>query len=196
MSRLYLRRIAVVSCLVSATASTAVGQVGRDSAAVAIRDAVRSYRQAHERAIVEELRQLVALPNVARNAEDIASNAALLRQMLERRGFTTQTLSVAGAPPAVYGSLAVHGATRTVVFYAHYDGQPVTPGDWKTPAWTPVLRAGTIEAGAADVAWDALPDTIPGQYRLYGRATSDDKAPSSPSSRVSMRCGPRACRPR
>jgi hypothetical protein len=135
MSRLHLRRIAVTACLVVTSVSTTDGQPGR-SPALAIRDAVRSYRQAHERTIVEELRQLVALPNVARNAEDIASNAALLRQMLERRGFTTQTLSVAGAPPAVYGSLTVPGATRTVVFYAHYDGQPVTPGDWKTPAWT------------------------------------------------------------
>ena len=126
-----------------------------------VRDRVAPIAQAHEPAILEELRQLVALPNVARDAEDIASNAALLRQMLERRGFTTQTLTVPDAPPAVYGSLDVPGATRTVVFYAHYDGQPVTPADWATPAWAPVLRGGTLEAGAAEVPWDALPPRIP-----------------------------------
>lgn len=48
----------------------------------------------------------------------------------------------------MYGHLIVPGATRTAVFYAHYDGQPVSPADWSTPAWTPVLRSGTLEAGA------------------------------------------------
>ena len=97
--------------------------------------------------------------------------------MLERRGFTTQLLSVSDTPPAVYGSLSVPGATRTVVFYAHYDGQPVTPADWTTPAWSPVLRSGTLEAGASEVPWSALPARISGEYRLYGRSTSDDKGP-------------------
>ena len=142
-----------------------------------MRERIRAYRQSKERLILEELRQLVALPNIARDSEAIAKNAALLRQMLERRGFTTQALTVAGAPPAVYGSLAVPGATRTIVFYAHYDGQPVTPADWKTPAWAPVLRSGAMEAGAAEVPWDTVPAVIPGEYRLYGRSASDDKGP-------------------
>ena len=145
--------------------------------AVVVRDQVRAHRQQHEHEILRELRDLVALPNVASNGADIARNAAMLRQMLERRGFTTQLLTVPDAPPAVYGSLTVPGATRTIVFYAHYDGQPVAPADWKTPAWAPVLRSGTLEAGAAEVSWDALPSRIPGEYRIYGRSTSDDKGP-------------------
>ena len=40
-----------------------------------------------------------------------------------------------------------------------------------------MLRAGTIEAGAAEVPWDSVPASVPGEYRLYGRATSDDKGP-------------------
>ena len=82
--------------------------------------------------------------------------------MLERRGFTTQVLTVEGAPPAVYGSLTVPNATRTVVFYAHFDGQPVVASEWVTPAWSPVLREGTLEAGAAVVPWTSLPSRIPG----------------------------------
>ena len=96
--------------------------------AVSVREQVRAHRQQHEHEILRELRDLVALPNVASNGADIARNAAMLRQMLERRGFTTQVLTVPDAPPAVYGSLTVPGATRTVVFYAHYDGQPVDAG--------------------------------------------------------------------
>jgi acetylornithine deacetylase/succinyl-diaminopimelate desuccinylase-like protein len=42
-----------------------------------------------------------------------------------------------------------------VVFYAHYDGQPLDPKEWSTPPWQPVLREG----------------------RIYARSASDDKAP-------------------
>lgn len=143
----------------------------------ALRSHVRAHRQQHEAAILTELRDLLALPNVASSREDIARNAALLQQMLGRRGMQTRLLTVDNAPPAVFGSLERPGATRTVVFYAHYDGQPVNPAQWATPPWTPTLRAGTLEAGAAEIAWDRLPTPVPGEYRIYGRSASDDKGP-------------------
>ncbi|MBA2354660.1 MAG: M20/M25/M40 family metallo-hydrolase [Acidobacteria bacterium] len=143
----------------------------------ALRARLRTYRQEHEAEVLRELRDLVALPNLARDAPGIAANAARLEEMLGRRGLQTRLLETADSPPAVYGHLVVPGATRTVVFYAHYDGQPVSPGDWSTPAWTPVLRSGTLEAGAPVVPWDRLATPIPGEHRLYGRSTSDDKGP-------------------
>ncbi len=177
MSRLRLLLFSACTALAVVSAGpVASGQPGSPPA-VSVREQVRAHRQQHEHEILRELRDLVALPNVASNAEDIARNAAALRQMLERRGFTTQVLAVPDAPPAVYGSLTVPGATRTVVFYAHYDGQPVAPADWKTPAWAPVLRSGTLESGASEVPWDALPSRLSGEYRMYGRSTSDDKGP-------------------
>jgi hypothetical protein len=42
----------------------------------------------------------------------------------QRRGVTTQLLEYEGTPPVVYGELKKDGATRTVLFYAHYDGSP------------------------------------------------------------------------
>jgi acetylornithine deacetylase/succinyl-diaminopimelate desuccinylase-like protein len=170
-------RAAAVTALFVATSVLLTAAPPAHQQSVDIRHRIRAYRQAHERGILEELRQLVALPNVASDADGVAKNVAALRQMLERRGFAAQALTVPGAPPAVYGSLMVAGAARTVVFYAHYDGQPVTPADWTTAAWAPVLRAGAMEAGAAEVPWDAVPAAIPGEYRLYGRSASDDKGP-------------------
>ena len=47
--------------------------------------------------------------------------------ILEKRGVKTQYLEVPGAPPVIYGEIPAANATRTVIFYAHYDGQPLDP---------------------------------------------------------------------
>ena len=44
-----------------------------------------------------------------------------------------------------YGERLVPGATRTILFYIHFDGQPVDKAGWKQPdPWTPIIRAGTL----------------------------------------------------
>jgi acetylornithine deacetylase/succinyl-diaminopimelate desuccinylase-like protein len=89
----------------------------------------------------------------------------------------------AGVPPLVYGELRVPGARHTLVLYAHYDGQPVDPAEWHSPPWQPVLRTGPLPASPRDVDLAALADTaagpgpLDGEWRLFGRAASDDKAP-------------------
>jgi len=77
-------------------------------------------------------------------------------------------------PPIVHGALDTPGAKRTVVFYAHYDGQPVKLADWATPPFEPVLRAGTLDAPIVQPPADGRFDP---EWRLCGRAASDDKAP-------------------
>src|SRR5690606_31769986 len=111
------------------------------------------------------------LPNIRRNAE-------LLVQMLERRGVRARLLELdGGVPPAVYGELTTPGATRTVVLYAHYDGQPVDQRNWATPAWEPTLRAGRLEDDARVVPWTEARAPLPDEWRIYGRSASDDKSP-------------------
>jgi acetylornithine deacetylase/succinyl-diaminopimelate desuccinylase-like protein len=141
-----------------------------------LREAVRSWRSAHETAVVRELADFVALPNLASDADGIRRNAEHARALLERRGVATRLLESPGSPPAVYGELKVPGARRTVMVYAHYDGQPVDPSSWTTPPWTPTLRTGTLDDGAAVVDL-ASPGAIGPEWRLYGRSASDDKAP-------------------
>jgi len=140
--------------------------------------AARDWVAGHEAAIVQELRELVALPNVADNHDDIRRNAELLVRMLERRGIAARILETPGAPVSVYGERKTRGAKKTLLFYAHFDGQPVGPLErWATPAFEPTLRAGRLEDGAPVVRWEDAKYPLPDDWRIYARAASDDKAP-------------------
>ena len=112
-----------------------------------IREKVRAWRAAHEREIVGELSDLLALPNVATRVADIERNADRLTEMLQRRGFEVRRLSAGpGTPPALLGDLRVPGAKRTIVFYAHYDGQPVGQKGWLSDPFKPVTAHEVLAA--------------------------------------------------
>ncbi|HBL29537.1 MAG TPA: peptidase M20 [Acidobacteria bacterium] len=142
-----------------------------------LRSQVRAWRTAHEKEIVRALVDLTALPNVAVHRDDIERNADHLIALFRQRGIEARKLTAGEAPPAVYGELRVPGATRTVVFYAHYDGQPADPADWGgADPWTPVLRTGPLSAGGREVDLATAPALDP-EWRLYARSASDDKGP-------------------
>ncbi len=137
-----------------------------------------SHAAAHEQSIVAELRELLALPNVATSDRDIRRNAELLVKMLEKRGINGRVLENPSGPVAVYGELSTPGATRTLLFYAHFDGQPPGPeAVWKSPPFEPTLRAGRAEDGASAIAWADAAHPLPDEARIYARSSSDDKGP-------------------
>ena len=51
---------------------------------------VTAWRQAHEAEILRDFAELLALPNVASDAENIRRNAEFIRGQLERRGARTE----------------------------------------------------------------------------------------------------------
>jgi acetylornithine deacetylase/succinyl-diaminopimelate desuccinylase-like protein len=143
-----------------------------------VRDRVREYRKAHEREIVGELSGLLAIPNVASNIQDIRRNADHLMEMLRRRGFEARLLEGGeGSRPAVLGELRSPGAQRTIVFYAHYDGQPVDPTKWLSDPWKPVLRTGPPVEGVREVDLASVEGTLDPEWRIFARSASDDKSP-------------------
>ncbi|HVG18739.1 MAG TPA: M20/M25/M40 family metallo-hydrolase [Blastocatellia bacterium] len=137
---------------------------------------VREYRKAHEAEIIGELADLLSIPNVASDAANIRLNAEKLLGMMSRRGIESRLLEGAG-PPAVFGELKVAGATRTVAFYAHYDGQPVDAPKWASEPFKPVLRDGPLESGGRVIAFPKRGEKFGPEWRLYARSASDDKAP-------------------
>lgn len=140
--------------------------------------AAREYRQTHEHEIFAEYARLLAIPNVASDRANIGRNAQLISGMLARRGVRTRLLEVPDAPPVVYGEIITPGATRTLIFYAHYDGQPVEPAKWAGgDPFKPVLRSASLEAGGRDIPVPSAGARFDPEWRLYARSTGDDKAP-------------------
>ena len=86
---------------------------------------------AHEQQILKEFTDLLSIPNVASDTSNIQRNADALVEMLERSHVAAKLLLAPGANPVVYGEIKTPGAKHTIVFYAHYDGQPVTPDEWE-----------------------------------------------------------------
>jgi acetylornithine deacetylase/succinyl-diaminopimelate desuccinylase-like protein len=140
---------------------------------------VREYRRANEGRILREFVSLLSIPNVASDAEGIRRNAARLVEMMDARGLKPRLLeaSTPNAPPAVFGEWRARGATRTVVLYAHYDGQPTDPKKWTgTLPWEPALRSAPFEKGGTILPMPAEGAGVNPEWRLYARSASDDKA--------------------
>ena len=143
---------------------------------------VRNYRARNEDRIIRELTEFLAIPNVASDTENIQKNAAHLVEMLEARGIETHLLPISGRGPVVFGKLMSPEAKRTVIFYAHYDGQPVDPVAWTDgKPFEPVLRSDSLEAGGKRIAFPENSAQNPAAYnenwRIYARSSSDDKSP-------------------
>jgi acetylornithine deacetylase/succinyl-diaminopimelate desuccinylase-like protein len=111
-----------------------------------------SYLEKNLDTSIQELSKLVAQPSVGAQNWGLKECAALVGQMLEKRGFTIQILDTDGAP-VVYGERKGAG-NKTLLFYNHYDVQPPEPLElWESPPFEPEVRDG----------------------KLYGRGVSDDK---------------------
>lgn len=152
-----------------AVLSVAAGlAAAQDRSPKAVRDVVREYRQQHEADIVRGYVQLLSLPNVASDTANIRLNADVISKLLEQRGFHTQALNVPGAPPVVYGELSTRGANHTLLFYAHYDGQPVDKAQWASDPWQPVLRDGPVDGKV--IPLESLQGTLNPEWRIYARS--------------------------
>jgi acetylornithine deacetylase/succinyl-diaminopimelate desuccinylase-like protein len=143
-----------------------------------LRSRVDAYRSAHDVEIVRELSDFLAIRNLASDSVNIRRNAQHILGMMAKRGIEGRLLeSPAGGPPVVFGELRTPGATRTVVLYAHYDGQPVDTTQWLTQPWSPVLRDKLHNDGGRIIELPSTPGTVQGEWRLYGRSAGDDKSP-------------------
>ncbi len=168
-----------VCALGFAQIALAVAANAADSANAAA--AARAYRTSAEAEILSEFSDLLTIPNLAATPDGLRKNAEWISRALQRRGITTRLLEHPGAPPVVYGERRAPNATaatRTVVFYAHYDGQPVEPENWTFgDPFRPVLTDRALDAGGTQIHFPKPGEQVAPEARIYGRSAGDDKAP-------------------
>ncbi len=131
------------------------------------RSAIEGWVASHRGEILDELIAFLSLPNSAIDIEAMRANADHLAAMLKRRGLRVSYLETGKSGPYIRAELDPEGApagapVTTVLFYCHYDGQPVDATRWTVGSpFEPTLR------GKADDP----------EARLYARSSSDDKSP-------------------
>lgn len=159
-----------------------------DTDAVNLSQAALQYSKAHNDAYVKDLQKLVSFPTIsalgAKHTADFTKAVKWLRTRITRAGLQHVQLlpTPAGQPrcvvmictqspqpllPSLYADWLHAADAPTILIYAHYDVQPVTPLDaWTTPPFNPVIRDGY----------------------LFGRGASDCKAGTLQA--IHVRCWP------
>lgn len=115
------------------------------------------YLEQNQARHLDQLKALMRIPSLSgdsRNKPDIRDAANWVRERFQEIGMENATVLETNGHPVIYADWLHADGQPTLLFYAHYDVQPVDPVDlWRTPPFEPDVRDG----------------------RLYGRGASDDK---------------------
>ena len=104
---------------------------------------------------VDELKEYLAIPSISalpQHKDDVRRCAEWTAEEMRRIGLQNVSLEETPGHPIVYGEwLGAEGAP-TILFYGHYDVQPVDPLNlWTSPPFEATVRDGEIYArGSAD----------------------------------------------
>ena len=104
---------------------------------------------------IDELKEYLSIPSISAlsdYAPDVIRCAKWTAEELKRVGLDNVRLVETEGYPVVCAEWLHAGAAPTIIFYGHYDVQPVDPLDkWDTPPFNATVRSGELYArGAAD----------------------------------------------
>jgi acetylornithine deacetylase/succinyl-diaminopimelate desuccinylase-like protein len=104
---------------------------------------------------LEELKALLAIPSISalpQHAGDVKHCADWCADEMRRIGLQHVRLIDTPGNPVVYGDWLEAAGAPTILFYGHYDVQPVDPLElWESPPFEATIRDGEIYArGSAD----------------------------------------------
>jgi len=104
---------------------------------------------------VSELKDYLAIPSISalpQHADDVKRCAEWTAEEMRRVGLENVRLIDTPGNPIVYGDWLHAPDAPTILFYGHYDVQPVDPLElWESPPFEATVRDGEIYArGAAD----------------------------------------------
>ena len=118
-------------------------------------DKVIDFINVNREKYLEELKALLAIPSISALPEhtaDVVRCAEWCADEMRRIGLQNVKLFDTPGNPIVYGDWLGAPGAPTILFYGHYDVQPVDPLDlWESPPFEAAVRDGEIYArGAAD----------------------------------------------
>ena len=126
-----------------------------------------------------EYLDLLTLPNDSiASSKDIQINAERLEKLFQKRGFNTFQFANGGKPLVLAEYPKIQGQ-KTVLFYIHFDGQPVIPSQWsQASAWNPVLKKkDSLNQWQQVQMQELMKENFDPELRVFGRSASDDKGP-------------------
>ena len=140
---------------------------------------IRKYEAQHADDVVKEFTKFLSIPNIASDTANIKKNATFIREMMQKRGIQNIQLLDAATnqtPPVVYGEVKVPGAKQTLIFYAHYDGQPVNAAEWAKglQPFDAKLYSAVLNNNGNEIPFSNDGKYDP-SWRIYARGASDDK---------------------
>ena len=141
---------------------------------------IRDYRIKNTGSIINEFSEFLSIPNITADADGQAKTATFIMNMMNKRGIKKVQLlnaTTAGVPPVVYGEVITPGAKKTIIFYAHYDGQPVNPAQWAKglDPFQPKLFTNALDKNGTDIIFPT-DEKYERDWRIYARSAADDKA--------------------
>src|SRR2546428_11957981 len=115
-------------------------------------DEILNQIESSSKKVVEQLQALCRQRSVSGQNQGLIETAELVSKLLKETGFTVEQFSPSKGPPIVFAELSSKTGRRTLVFYNHYDVQPVEPVElWKNPPFSAIVEDGRVYArGASD----------------------------------------------
>src|SRR3982751_5264705 len=118
-------------------------------------NSVIDFINTHRDRYVDELKQYLAIPSISalpQHAGDVKRCAEWSADEMRRIGMQNVRLVETPGYPVVYGDWLGAAGAPTILFYGHYDVQPVDPVElWDSPPFEATVRDGEIYArGSAD----------------------------------------------
>jgi len=105
--------------------------------------------------LVSDLQTMIRQPSVSAKNQGIEQCAVLVSRLLKKAGVSPQILRLQGVAPLVYGEVkSKKNPNKTLLFYNHYDVQPVEPVE----LWDDDPFSGKVKGN-----------------KVFGRGSADDK---------------------
>jgi len=118
------------------------------------RERILAYLEEHRQEHADQLVEFLKIPSISSQGEhkqDCLQAARFVAAELGALGLKVAEIDL-GGHPLVYAESEIRPDRKTLLFYGHYDVQPVDPLDlWQTPPFEPRVENGIVYArGASD----------------------------------------------